>query len=229
MQTSERGLRSLELEEGVVLRAYLCPAGRWTIGPGLTAASGVIVPHPGMVITLEQSRDLTAQALARNYEPAVHAAMPGAAQHEFDAAVLFHWNTGAIRRASWVRSWLGDAPRPVIEGQFKAWNKGGGKVLPGLAARRGREALILFDGIYPVPDLGPAAEFDIRWGLRLTDAEKARARAAFVALGYHVDGPMDLPDAELRRFQKDNGLAADGIAGRATLSTLQRLTSQRSN
>jgi GH24 family phage-related lysozyme (muramidase) len=38
MQTSSRGVAGLEQEEGVVLRAYCCPAGVWTIGAGLTEA-----------------------------------------------------------------------------------------------------------------------------------------------------------------------------------------------
>ena len=104
MRISEPGLAMLEAEEGVVLRAYRCPAGVWTIGAGLTAASGVVKPGPGMVITPEAAKDLLARALARNYEPAVTRAMePGhPVAHEFDAGVMFHFNTGAIGRASWV-------------------------------------------------------------------------------------------------------------------------------
>lgn len=34
-----------------MLTAYRCPAGKWTIGAGLTAASGVVTPRAGMTIT----------------------------------------------------------------------------------------------------------------------------------------------------------------------------------
>ena len=62
MQTSQRGIAFLERHEGVVLRAYRCPAGHWTIGAGLTAASGVVTPKPGMVITRKEATRLLAVA-----------------------------------------------------------------------------------------------------------------------------------------------------------------------
>ena len=122
MQTSAQGVAALEQEEGVVLRAYLCPAGHWTIGPGLTAASGVVKPRAGMVITQAESTELTEKALRTNYEPAVEAAMTSSAngpikkpqQCEFDAGVSFHWSTGAIGRASWVKLWKKKASAAAI-------------------------------------------------------------------------------------------------------------------
>lgn len=45
-QTSPEGLAFLERHEGVVLRAYRDVVGVWTIGAGLTAASGVVKPQP---------------------------------------------------------------------------------------------------------------------------------------------------------------------------------------
>ena len=44
MQTSAQGIVALELEEGVVLKAYRDAVGVWTIGAGLTASSGVVRP-----------------------------------------------------------------------------------------------------------------------------------------------------------------------------------------
>lgn len=141
---------------------YLCPAHRWTIGAGLTAASGVIVPKAGMVITREGATAALAQALERNYEPRVRKAMPGAKQHEFDAGVSFDFNTGAIHKATWVKRWLSKVAPAVIRDSLAQWNKGGGKVLPGLVSRRKREADMLLLGVYPSsasppvvpPDLG---------------------------------------------------------------------------
>lgn len=224
MQTSEKGIEALALEEGDVLRAYRCPAGRLTIGMGLTAASGVIKPTPGMVITAQQSRDLTRKALQRNYEPRVTTFMPGAKQHEFDAGVLFDWNTGAIGRATWVPLWARKAARSAIETKYRLWNKGGGKVLPGLAKRRERELRILFDASYPVSQEQSRPSVSIaRWSLPVDFAEKLAAMLALDKLGYKVGtDPGAIPAAEIRRFQNDHGLTADGKIGRATLSTLQR-------
>ncbi|PTV94036.1 lysozyme [Rhodobacter aestuarii] len=225
MQTSEQGIEALVLEEGEVLKAYLCPAHKWTIGLGLTAASGVIDPKPGMVITKARSRELAKLALARNYEPRVASAMPGALQHEFDAGVLFDWNTGAIRKASWVKLWVQKAARAAVEAKFRLWNKGGGKVLPGLVKRRDRELKILFDAKYPVltQELTSKSIGFARWTLTMTVDEKFEAMGAFSALGYKVGGnPKTIDAAEVRRFQSDHALTPDGLIGRATLSTLQR-------
>jgi hypothetical protein len=44
-------------------------------------------------------------------------------QHQFDAAVSFHYNTGAIGRASWVKLYNSGAPMSQIKERFLAWNK----------------------------------------------------------------------------------------------------------
>lgn len=236
MQMSDQGIAALKADEGEVLRAYRCPAGIWTIGVGLTAASGVVRPKAGMVITREESTRLLKEALNRNYEPAVGIAMSqvkGSAvtrprQHEFDAGVSFHFNTGAINKASWVKRWKARASRHDVTQALMKWTKGGGKVLPGLVGRRKREAAMLLDAVYhgqpkperSAPSLTPGIA---RWGLALAPREVAEVRAALSRLGYD---PGTAPDsvlaAAVRAFQVDHGLTVDGIIGRATLSTLQR-------
>jgi lysozyme len=228
MQTSARAIAALEHEEGVVLRAYLCPAGKWTIYTGLTSAAGVGTIKAGMVITRDQGRAMLFAALAQNYEPRVTKAMPAGSQHAFDAAVLFDFNTGAIHRATWVGLWRKRATRADIWAMFKLWNKGGGKVLPGLVKRREREFAILMDGVYPVAT--PAVERPIPtmnapavWALSLSPREAAEVRVQLGRLGYlPSEPPLDIPASSVRNFQRDHALTVDGIIGRATLSTLQR-------
>lgn len=232
MQTSAKAEVALEAEEGVVLRAYRCPAGVWTIGAGLTSASGVVKVKPGMVITRAEARRLLQEALRRNYEPRVKAQMPGAKQHEFDAGVLFDYNTGAIDRASWVKLWLKKAGRSAIWSKFSAWNKGGGKVLPGLVKRREREFAILIDGVYPGEAMHqggikprPKDQFAV-WGIRMSEGERTEALAAFARFGYAIDD-QNISASVVRDFQRDHGLTEDAIIGRATLSTLQRRLNAR--
>ena len=238
MQTSAQGIAALELEEGVVLRAYRDSVGVWTIGAGLTAASGVVKPRAGMVITKADASALLAAALRGSYEPAVEMAMSVVTgdtvtrplQHEFDAGLSFHWNVGGINRASWVLAWKKKSPRFEIRNRLMLWNKAGGKVLPGLTARREREAAMLLDGIYrgaPV-DPTPAITF-AKWGLSLSGAEITAVRDGFRALGYapgSVSNAVEIMAA--RRFQSDHGLTVDGVIGRATLSTLQRALDAKS-
>lgn len=227
MQTSEKGLAFLERHEGTVLRAYRCPAGKWTIGAGLTAASGVVVPKAGMVITREEASRLLGLALARNYEPAVAAAMPGANQHEFDAGVSFHFNTGAIGRATWVKRWRAKAAASQIRAALGAWNKGGGKVLPGLVRRRREEGDLLLFGVYsghmPPRRLGLA-----KLVVPVGASEIAEIRKGFASLGFdpgtNADGVLT---TTVREFQRRYGLTVDGIIGRATLSALQRALDAR--
>ncbi|MES2435078.1 MAG: glycoside hydrolase family protein [Pseudomonadota bacterium] len=232
MQTSAKGVAALELEEGVVLRAYRDSVGFWTIGAGLTAASGVVKPKAGMVITKEQATALLQEALRAKYEPAVEMAMSsvmGSAvtrpnQHEFDAGLSFHWNCGTIRKASWVKAWKAKAPRAEIRMRLLMWNKAGGKVLPGLTARRDREASMLLDGVYrSAPAPVPANPSYARWGLILSGAEITAVREGFRTLGYD---PGNSPDTVLlssaMQFQRAYALTVDGIIGRATLTTLQR-------
>jgi lysozyme len=237
MQTSDQGRAALKLEEGEVLKAYRCPAGIWTIGPGLTAASGVVKPVAGMVITREQSDALLREALSRNYEPAVEMAMTvteGAvtrpAQHEFDAGVLFDFNTGTIGRASWVKLWKDRAERQVIRLSFTSWSKAAGKLLPGLKARREREFALLMDGTYPgaLPISEPNQPW-AQWGLKLSGAEIAAVFNGLHKLGYNPgDGAAKPAFSAVVAFQRDHDLTPDGIIGRATLSTLQRALDARS-
>lgn len=234
MQTSTHGRAFLEVKEGVVLKSYRDVAGVWTIGAGLTAASGVVTPVAGMQISRDQASALLSKALRLNYEPDVARAMPNAKQYEFDAGVDFHFNTGAIRRASWAALWRGHARPGEIRAKMMLWVKGGGKVLPGLEIRRREEADILLLGKYPdyitqdQAALNPVAAAMARWAIPMTDDAKAAAYEAFKGLGYAVGAPpFAILSNAAKAFQQDHDLTVDGIIGRATLSTLQRAVDAR--
>ena len=228
MQTSAAGVAFLERHEGVVLKAYPDVVGVMTIGAGLTAASGVIVPKRGMTITLDEARALLSQALARNYEPAVKVEMQWAMQHEFDAGVSFHFNTGGIRRASWVEAWHAN-DWDDVHARLRLWIKGGGKVLPGLQRRREEEFTLLRHGVYhgtiPARAEGSILATEV---VPLSSAEMLAVREGFVSLGY-APGPNlgGVLASTVREFQRDHDLTVDGIIGRATLSTLQRMLDAR--
>lgn len=231
MQISDEGLAALIAEEGEVLRAYKDVKGVWTIGVGLTKASGVIVPKAGMTITKGESRSLLRHALSQSYEPEVEKALAiieGASvirprQWQFDAGVSFHFNTGAIQRAAWVKLWKASVARDQILIAFKLWNRSGSKVLPALEARREREAAMFLDAVYRTAGPAPSRTDHAQWGLQLSDAEKSSVIRGLQQLGYVQPLAIDVSQDEARAFQRDHGLTADGILGRASLSTLQRL------
>lgn len=240
MQTSAKGVAALEQEEGVVLRAYRDVVGVLTIGAGLTAASGVIKPKVGMVITRAEATALLQKALANTYEPAVEMAMTRTdrmpvqrpLQHEFDAGVSFHWNCGSIRKATWVKLWKARAAHMTIRASLMQWNKGGGKVIPGLTRRREREAAMLLEGVYPFIARAPEASLlsgHAKWGLPMTGEAIEALREGLRVLGYDPGRVVNAVESTaVRKFQADHGLTVDAVIGRATLSTLQRRLDARS-
>jgi lysozyme len=229
MQTTseDKGIPFLEAHEGVVLTAYRCPAGVWTIGAGLTAASGVVAPHAGMTITRAEASRLLKIALARNYEPAVRQALGTAPQHAFDGAVSFHFNTGAIGRASWVGSYKADDATGV-RSRLALWNKGGGRVLPGLQRRRREEAdAILLDrwsnGLRVASDGAPLDPRFAAFVISVTSLEIAEVRNAFREVGFEPGATVGKVDRQaVLDFQRQYGLTVDGLIGKQTLSALQR-------
>jgi lysozyme len=229
MQTTseDKGIPFLEAHEGVVLTAYRCPAGVWTIGAGLTAASGVVAPHAGMIITRAEARRLLKLALSRNYEPAVRQALGRVSQHAFDGAVSFHFNTGAVGRASWVGSYKAHDAAGV-RSRLALWNKGGGRVLPGLQRRRREEADVILLGRWP-NDLRVASDpapLDPRFAafvISVTSLEIAEIRDAFREVGFEPGATIAKVDRQaVLDFQRHYGLTVDGLIGKQTLSTLQR-------
>lgn len=107
----------------------------WTIGWGATG-QGI---GPGTVWTRERADARLAADLERYAADVVRAL--GAAptsQRQFDALVSFHYNTGAIARATLTRKHIaGDFRGAAAE--FSRWNRAGGRVLAGLTRRRAAE------------------------------------------------------------------------------------------
>lgn len=225
-EISPAGLEQLIAEEGEVLRAYRDVAGVWTIGVGLTAASGVVVPKAGMTLTKAESRQLLARALAGRYEPAVAKAMPGATAHAFDGAVSFHFNTGAIARASWVDAWRrGDAQ--AARAAIAAWNKAGGRVIAGLTRRRVREADLILDGRRTVPEQAFVALRPGDAGEEVRTLQDELVRAGL--WGGPVDGVFGTStERAVRAFQASHpNLTVDGIVGPATRAQIARVLAGR--
>ncbi|MEP1613401.1 MAG: glycoside hydrolase family protein [Roseobacter sp.] len=221
------GTQAAIRSKGVVLKAYRDPVGVLTIGAGLTKFSGVVTPKPGMTITRQEASRLLAKALERNYEPTVSDMMPGANQHEFDSGVSFHFNTGAIQRASWVKEWR-SKNWVAVSAKIKLWRKAGGKVLPGLVRRRDEEFKLMMSGIYEKPvEIVQKPDF-AKIVVPLSDEELNALHVDLRTLGYNV-GPLKLGVSinSIKRFQADHDLTIDGIIGKATISTIQRMIDAR--
>ena len=128
-----------------LVEAYPDPASGgdpWTIGWGATGPE----IGPGTVWTQEQCDARLEHDLGR-YAAEVAAALKGAptSPAQFDALVSFHYNTGAIARATLTRKHIaGDFGGAQAE--FARWNRAAGRVLKGLARRRQAEASLYASG-----------------------------------------------------------------------------------
>lgn len=110
----------------------------WTIGWGVT---GVGIADGTRWTRAQCDARLDADLL--RYAAQVARALGGASttQAQFDALVSFHYNTGAIARATLTRLHIaGDHAGAARE--FARWNRAGGRVLAGLTRRRAAEAVL---------------------------------------------------------------------------------------
>lgn len=102
MKTSALGRMALISHEAIVLSRYRDSKGIWTIGVGVTAAAKAEINPETFTgtLTVREAVDLFETVLER-YESDVNRAIKvPLKQHEFDALVSFHYNTGAIRKAT---------------------------------------------------------------------------------------------------------------------------------
>ena len=133
MKATDNCVQLIKRFEGLYLNAYVCPAGVLTIGYGHTR--GV---KPGEEINEMQAElylmeDVEACEIQLNY-----LTLP-INQHQFDALCSFIFNLGI---GNFMQSTLlkklkaGDK---TAADEILRWDKSGGKVLPGLTARRKAE------------------------------------------------------------------------------------------
>lgn len=152
MQVSDKGQAALMVHEGIVPGPYLDAANPpvWTVYVGHTAAAGDPIPAKmprGMPIDLDAALNEALRVFKRDlqrYAAEVEAALRVPVhQHEFDALVSFHYNTGAIARASLTAS-LNAGNRTLAASQFMNW------LTPSsIRGRREAERDLFAKGIYP--------------------------------------------------------------------------------
>ncbi len=127
--------------EGLRLNAYLCPAGVWTIAFGATGAD----IHPGMTVTKEWAEERLTRDVMR-FMAGTLKLCPQLANSPYALAALtdFSFNLGLGRlRASTLRRRVNEGDMQSAARELMKWTRGGGRVLPGLVARRAAEAALL--------------------------------------------------------------------------------------
>lgn len=127
--------------EGCRLKAYLCPAGVWTIGWGSTGpgiVKGVVWTQAQCDTRLEEDALVYATGAA-NLSPVLY----------FDDLKLcaiadFCYNLGVSRyKISTLRKRVNEGDWDAVSVELMKWVRGGGRVLPGLVSRRKAEIELL--------------------------------------------------------------------------------------
>ncbi len=141
--------------EAVIREAYRDSVGTWTWSVGLTNATGHNVErYIDNPQTMEHCLNIYVWAL-NNYADAVRQTFDDfpMTEEQFGGALSFHWNTGSIRKASWVDA-MKSGDMKDAEARFMLWNRP-----PEIVQRRKKEADLLFRGIWA--NDGKMTEYDI--------------------------------------------------------------------
>lgn len=132
--------------EGIAREAYKDSVGVWTWSVGVTDASGhtVFPRYKDQPQTLEHCLGVYLWLLRARYLPPVLAAFGShdPSEAELGAALSFHWNTGAIARASWIARFVNGDIAGARRGMLD-WTRPAS-----LLQRRKREAALFFDGTW---------------------------------------------------------------------------------
>jgi lysozyme len=133
---SDKGLELIKAHEGLRLRAYICPAGVWTIGYGHTGDV-----EPDDEIDEARATEYLRYDVMGAEECVNHFVNVPLTQGQFDALVSFVFNVGpnAFRNSTMLKL-INSGNFEAAGTQFGRWNKGGGKVLSGLTKRRQEES-----------------------------------------------------------------------------------------
>lgn len=138
----KQSLIELASHEAIVLEAYKDSKGIWTWGIGVTNASGHNVNrYKDNPQSIKKVVEIFEWLVRTKYLPAVRAAFTRPLTREQLAAALsFHYNTGAIGRASWVKSFnAGNIQKARRE--FMNWSSP-----KEIVERRKKERDLFFDG-----------------------------------------------------------------------------------
>lgn len=145
-KTSRLGRMAIVSHEAIVLTRYLDSEGVWTLGIGHTAAAGGINPvNFKGELSISQVLDLFEDDLPK-YEADVNRLVKVLLkQHQFDALVSFHFNTGKLGKSTLLRR-INAGDFAGAEREFDKWHKPAS-----ITERRNKEKALFADNRYPLP------------------------------------------------------------------------------
>lgn len=148
---SKAALALIKAHEGLRLKAYVCPAGKWTVGYGQTGPS----IGRGTVWSAAQAEAALAACVAQIHTELQSLVQVPLTQGQVDALVSFVYNFGATALAtSTLLKHLNAGAYAAAAAEFPKWVKSKNpktktkEVLPGLVTRRAAERA-MFEGQTP--------------------------------------------------------------------------------
>lgn len=136
MNLSDKGVELIARYEGCRLEAYRCAAGVWTIGYGHT--EGV---KPGDTLPSQEAAKELLKKDVKKYSGYVNKYIKDGTitfpvnQNQFDALTSFCYNCGSGN----LQRLVSGRDAATVAEKLLLYNKGGGRVLPGLVRRRSEE------------------------------------------------------------------------------------------
>ena len=141
-----KGIPIIRKFEGLKLRAYLCPAQKWTIGYGNCFYENNTAVKEGDRITLDRA-DKLLFFIVQKFEVDVKKLVTSAInENQLGALTSFAFNcgTGNLQKSTLLKKVNANPNDTTIRNEFMRWTKAGGKVLKGLITRRQAEADLYF-------------------------------------------------------------------------------------
>lgn len=167
MDISRRGLDFIKRKEGYFSRAYLCPAGVWTIGWGSIRWDAHTPVKPGDTCTEEQAERLLLKEVQRVEDAIDRAVKVQMSQGMFDALVSWGYNVGigwitgkGHPQATLIKKLNRGEYDAVPSELLKFCRTTGGKRLEGLYLRRQEEVRELWMGNYGAEESAPSLIHD---------------------------------------------------------------------
>lgn len=142
MQVNTAGFELIRHYEGFRPKAYKCPAGVWTIGYGSTFYANGKKVREGDTITEQDARLLLSLVVSEFSAQVKKLLKVELKDNPFSAVVSLAYNIGMGNfKSSTLLKKLNTNDSSAAE-EFLKWTRAGGKVLPGLVARRHAERLL---------------------------------------------------------------------------------------
>ena len=214
------GLALIKSFEGCRLKAYkpVPTEKHWTIGWGHYGADVT----EGMTITQEQADALLvkdcAGSVAAVNNPKYCPITDELNQNQFDALVSFTFNCGS----GGLQTLCKNRTAAEIAEKMLLYNKGGGKVLPGLVRRRKAEQeLFTKGGASPAPSTTPATDQTVDTVKDVQIWLNRNFQSGLIADGLYG---IRTKTALVKAFQKTVGVTADGIWGELTEAAAKKHT-----